>query len=460
VESPEQSEPVAAEVEEDVLDESVEHVPPPAPPGPRTRFRRKRDYAVVVLIVLVVAGVATFWWRSSDAAATVSVTGSGDATVPPKPAKVPAEFTQLWQARSGATTDPVIVGPTIVTGDKHIVTGHDPVTGASRWSYDRGNLDLCTVAAAWGKAVAVYHKTHNCSEVTELDGVTGKRGAQRNGDAELNTQLMGDSTYLSTSGTKIIDTWRSDLVQTQQYGTVTAQVNHDKQPRLNCVYSSELAGPNLLGVIERCPDEQYNRFTLLRPGGTDGDGEKPNVLFSVQVPGDGGRIVALTEQRSAIALPNPSRLVIWNSTGSQVETVPLAGVDLAAVPNSLVQPTVTLTCIQTPDQTGACEPNSWSTTNSVGVRLITWFTGSKTIALSGSTLDPLWTVDGSFGPGTVYADRILVPVPGGLAVVDPANGNHSPDVKVDRKGYQGQVRLATLGDVLVEQRGDTLVAMR
>jgi hypothetical protein len=460
VESPEQSAPVAAEVEEDVLDESAEHVPPPEPAGPRTRFRRKRDYAVVVLIVLVVAGVATVWWRDSDARATVSVTGSSNVTVPSKPGAVPAEFKQLWQAPSGSTSDPVVVGPSVVTGDKHTVTGRDAVTGASRWSYDRTNLDLCTVIAAWGKALAVYHKTHNCSEVTELDGVTGKRGAQRNGDAELNTQLMYDGTYVSTSGAKVVDTWRSDLVLTQAYGTVTAQVNHDKQPRLNCVYSSELTGPNLLGVIERCPDEQYNRFTLLRPGGTESDAERPNVLFSVQVPGDGGRIVALSDQRSAVALPNPSRLVIWNATGSQVETVPLPGVDLSATPPSMVAPTVAYTCVQQPEPAQACEPNSWTTTSTSAARIITWFTGGKTIALSGSTLDPLWTLDGTFGPGTSYADKILVPVAGGLAVVDPATGQRGPDVKVDRKGYQGQVRLATLGDVLLEQRGDTLVAMR
>jgi len=451
---------VAAEVEEDVLDESAEHVPPPAPARPRTRFRRKRDYAVLVLIVLVVAGGATVWWRGSDAAATVSQTGSTNVTVPPKPTAVPAEFKQLWQALSGATPDPVVVGPTAVTGDKHTVTGRDPVTGEVRWSYDRTNLDLCTVSAAWGKALAVYHKTHNCSEVTELDGVTGKRGAQRNGDAEMNTQLMTDGTFVSTSGSKLVDTWRSDLVQTQQYGTVTAVVNHDKQPRLNCVYSSELAGPNLLGVLERCPDEQFNRLTVLRPGGTDSDAEKPNVLFSVQVPGDGGRIAALTDQREAVALPNPSRLVIWNNTGSQVETVPLDGVNLSATPNTLVQPNVMFTCVQQPQPATDCEPNSWTTTTNVGARVVTWFTGTKTVAMSAATLEPLWTVDGAFGPGTVYADKFLVPVAGGLAVVDPATGVRGPDVKVDRKGYQGQVRLTTLGNVLFEQRGDTLVAMR
>ena len=454
---------MAAEVDEDVLDESAEHVPPPAPTGPRTRFRRKRDYAAVVLVVLLVAAVATVWWRNSDAAATVSVTGSSSVTVPPKPTAVPAEFKQLWQALSGSTPDPVIVGPTVVTGDKHTVTGRDPVTGAAHWSYDRSNLDLCTVTAAWGKALAVYHKTHNCSEVTELDGVTGKRGAQRNGDAELNTQLMYDGTYVSASGSKLIDTWRSDLVQTQQYGTVTAIVNHDKQPRLNCTYSSELGGGGgvgLLGVVERCPDEQNDRFTVLRASGTESDGEKPNVLFSVQVPGDGGRIVALTDQREAIALTNPSRLVIWNNTGSQVETVPLPGVDLSATPNSLVAPTMGATCVQQPQPSTDCEPNSWTTTYNGAGRILTWFTGTKTIALSGVSLDPLWTVDGAFGPGTVYANKILVPVAGGLAVMDPVTGVRGPDVKVDRKGYQGQVRLATLGDVLVEQRGDTLVAMR
>jgi hypothetical protein len=450
------------ESSEDVLDESAEHVTPVEPARPRTSFRPKRDYAATVLIVLALAAGTVLWWRNSDERATTSVTGTDNVTVPPRPTSVPAQFTQLWKAASGATTDPVVVGPTAVSGDGHGVIGHDPITGATHWSYNRGNLGLCTVAAAWGKAVAVYHKTHNCSEVTELDGVTGKRGAQRDGDAEMGTQLLYDGTYVSTTGTKLIDTWRSDLVQTQEYGTVTAIVNHDKQPRVNCVYSSVQTGPSLLGVIERCPDESFDRFTLLRPGGTESDAEKPNVLFSVQVPGTGGRIVALTDQREAIALPNPSRLVIWNNAGSQVETVPLnlPPADLGAPPTSEVTPTSAYTCTPQPTPAQDCEPGSWTTTVTGGARVITWYTGSQTLGLSGTTLEPAWSVGGARGPGAVYADKILLPIAGGLAVLDPTTGARAADAKVDRKGYQGQVLLAALGNVLLEQRGDTLFALR
>jgi hypothetical protein len=236
---------------DDVLGELSEQVWVPAL-GPRTRFRRKRDYAAVILIVVAVVVGTTVWWHYSDARATTSDVGPADATAPPKPASVPATMTELWHAASGATTGPVVIGPTVVTGDGHEVLGHDPVTGAPRWSYTRDNLDLCTVGAAWGKVLAVFHKTHNCSEVTALDGVTGHRGAQRNGDAELGTQLLYDGTYVTTTGKKLIDTWRSDLVQTQQYGTVIALVNHSKQPRIDCAYSSEAVTGGLIGVVEQC----------------------------------------------------------------------------------------------------------------------------------------------------------------------------------------------------------------
>jgi len=57
-----------------------------------------------------------------------------------------------------------------------------------------------------------------------------------------------------------------------------------------------------------------------------------------------------------------------------------------------------------------------------GSGAVYWFTGSKTIALSSADLHPLWTVDGTLGPGAVLAGYLLVPVKDGLAVIDQTTG--------------------------------------
>jgi hypothetical protein len=89
-----------------------------------------------------------------------------------------------------------------------------------------------------------------------------------------------------------------------------------------------------------------------------------------------------------------------------------------------------------------------------------WYTGSRTIALSAADLSPLWTVDGTLGPGTMFAGRMLVPVRDGLRVLKPANGDPVGTLPVNRDGYTGPVEMSTLGPMVYEQRGDTLVAMR
>jgi hypothetical protein len=67
-------------------------------------------------------------------------------------------------------------------------------------------------------------------------------------------------------------------------------------------------------------------------------------------------------------------------------------------------------------------------------------------------------VAGALGPAVAYADHLLVPVPGGLRVLDPANGAELRTLPVDRP--PGPVRLATLGEMLLEQRAGEVVALR
>jgi hypothetical protein len=89
-----------------------------------------------------------------------------------------------------------------------------------------------------------------------------------------------------------------------------------------------------------------------------------------------------------------------------------------------------------------------------------WFTGSATVAFDIVDLRPRWTRAGSLGSGTEVAGRLLLPVPGALAVLDTTTGQQIGALPVDRGDYRGPVGTASSGGVVLEHRGDTLVALR
>ena len=70
------------------------------------------------------------------------------------------------------------------------------------------------------------------------------------------------------------------------------------------------------------------------------------------------------------------------------------------------------------------------------------------------------TLPDTLGPGVDYGGRLLVPVRDGVAVVDGASGRIERTLPVPRDDPGGPVTSAALGDVLVEQRGTEVVALR
>lgn len=458
--------------DEDVLDGSAR--PEDDEPVERSRFRRKRDYALVALIAAAAVVAGLLVWQSSDTRATTSETYAGRPTEPAPPTVFPPSLGEAWRAPSPATSEPVAVGPSVVTGEGGEVLGRDPVSGAVRWRYGR-DLPLCTLASAWSMAIAVYEKLSNylpeddpresggCSEVTALDPGTGRRGkqatpdeerdkpdgGQRNSDAEVGTRLLYEGNYATTTGSRLLTTWRSDLVQTMEYGQVPALVNPEKQPRTGCRYRTVAVVQGRIAVVERCPDDAADRLTVYRATGED-DSEKPEVVASVAVD-QGARVIAMTDQCrtnaqdkddvqqcTAILLPNPARLAVLDEQGEQIASYPLslAPGDVATEPADQVVPTT-----HTPVA-------------------IYWFTGSRTIALSQSDLRPLWTVENARGSGVMFAGQMLVPVTDGLTVLKPPTGEPVGTVPVDRGDHTGPVTMSTLGPMVYEQRGDTLVALR
>jgi hypothetical protein len=427
------------------LDNSPEETGEPAEARPAVRrpartgrrsFRRPADYAVAVFIVVAVLVVSFVLWDRSDIHNTTLVTGPANVAIPAGPTVFPPSLGQVWEAPSTATPVPVVAGPTIATAADGSVVGRDPLTGQQRWRYTR-DLGLCTVSETWGKVIAVYHKSTNCSEVTELDDTTGARGAQRNGDAQLGTQLVSDGTYVTTSGSTLMDTWRYDMVQTIEYGTVPDFVNPNVQPRAGCTYGSVAVAFGLIGVIERCPKDPSDRLTVYRA--TAASSDTPSVVMTNVIGGHASRLIAMTSQYAAVVQADPTRLSVYNDqSGNLVASYPLnlPASDLAGNPSGLVVP-------------------SWSDADGVY-----WYTGSSTIALSSTDFHPLWTVNGTLGAGTSFAGRYLVPVPNAIKVLDVASGAVIGTIGVNRNGYRGPVAMATLGPMVFEQRGSVLAALR
>jgi hypothetical protein len=165
--------------------------------------------------------------------------------------------------------------------------------------------------------------------------------------------------------------------------------------------------------------------------------DQPEVTFSTLLQGPQAQVVALSRDRVAVALPDPARLVVLDERGRQIAEHPLTVPDAdlrGDPPGDVAQVT------QTPTE-------------------VYWFAGSATVALDTADLRPRWTRPGSLGAGSEVAGRLLLPVPGALAVLDTTTGEQVGKLPVDRGSYRGAVGTASAGGVVLEQRGDTLVAL-
>lgn len=409
------------------------------PPERRTRW----DLTAAAVVAVIVFTVAAALWWTSDAHRTTLTTAAGpapsNATSAAGSGSLPTALTEAWRAPSPATPVPLAADGTAVTGAAGVVAGRDLHTGAVRWSYQR-DRSLCTVAAAFHQVLAVYQRSETCSQVTTLGWIDGRRGPQRTGPVEAPTRLVAAGNQVAATGRRYLEVWRSDLVRTLAYGRLPTPVQPATQPRPDCLHdsvalSNAKLGGGKLAVVEQCPGERV-RLTVQRSDPKEPD--HPEVIFSTLLSGQQVQVVAMSGERVAVALPDPARLAVLDGQGKEVAEYPLAipDADLRGnPPGGLADVTETPTEIR-------------------------WFTGSATVALDIADLRPRWTRPGSLGTGSEVAGRLLLPVPGALAVLDTTTGQQLGALPVDRGGYRGPVGTTSSGGVVLEQRGDTLVALR
>lgn len=401
----------------------------------RPERRTKGDIWAAVAIAVVVAAAASIIWWTSDARATISRPAAAPVPSPTPARQVPAALSQLWTAASPATTAPIVVGGTVTTGDGRRVDGRDPGTGESRWSYARDS-DLCGVTWIYHYVVAVYRDGRGCGQVSTLDGSTGRRGPARSGYADRHVQLSSDGATVLSVGNTRLELWRSDMVRMLAYGETDARVKPPARGlNSGCRLMSAAASSSAVSVLESCANQADVRLVLLRPGKDDDEPQQQVVPEPGVHPDSGARVLTVWDNKTAVYLPSPQpRVEVIDETGT----------------------TVSSTLLPRPPSSAAAVSRAGS--------LVTFWTGDSLMVFEGGSLTLRYTIAAGdtaapVGPGAMMAGRLLVPVTGAIGVYDPASGANERYIPVDRAPSRFAVIPAVSGSRVLEQRGDTVVAL-
>lgn len=404
----------------------------------RPERRTKADVLAATAIGAVVVLVAALIWWTSDARATQSRPADTAVTAAPSARSVPAALTELWSAPSATTTRPVIAGGAVVTGDGRTVDGHDPVTGRTIWTFSR-DRELCGVTWVYQYAVAVYPDVRGCGQVSSIDGSTGRRGPTRTGYADNRIRLSSDGTTVLAAGPTRLELWRSDLVRMIGFGEIDARVKPvNVGLGAGCRLTSAAASSSQVSVYQACPDSADLRLTLLTPSDQDDEPQIRDVPQPGVTPDSGARVLAVADTTTAVYVPTPRPHVsVIDATGTEIGNITLAE------PPSSADPAGTVT-----------RPGDY----------VTWWTGTEVLVFSADNLEYRYSVaaDGPvlpLGPAAMMADRLLVPVTGGIGVYDPATGARQRVIAVDRPTVATAITPAVSGTTVLEQRGHTLVAL-
>jgi hypothetical protein len=225
------------------------------------------------------------------------------------------------------------------------------------------------------------------------------------------------------------------MVRTLAWGPLDAPVNPSVQPQPPCTFTSAAASSEAVSIFQACPNNPDVKLTMLKVSKED---VTPEQRYAQQlgVPvNSGAKVLLVAGSRTAAYLPTPQpRIVVFDETGAQASSTLLSK---PALPSLVAS------------RTGS---------------LATIWTGDSVVVLDASSLTPRYTIVAGaatpLGPGVVMANRLLIPVTTGMAVYDPANGAPDRVIPVTRPpGEKGPVVPAVAGSTLLEQRGDTLVAL-
>jgi len=368
------------------------------------RVRSVVGTLVAVGVLAALAFLAVPAVLHSDAATTTSVVaGAAPQQLPAGP--LPAAVRTRWSAPGAAE----VGSGTVVVADSSGVAGRDPLTGAQRWSYHRGNARLCDWTSRDGVVVAVFGKRHGCTEMTALDAGTGVRRWYRTAELGAEVDLTSaPGTVVARSGDQLI------AVDT------ASGLNRWTARKPGCRYQ-----PVAVGGLGAVAVLDCGARTLL----VSHDPYLDKQRWSRPVPGTRPVVLAVTDQRVA---------VLSGDRGGTLSVYDGSGHRLALVTDPrMASPAA-----------GGQPPGL-----SVGGLLLYW-TGRSVVALDPAAGAVRWAAPAS-GPPVPDADRVLCAVPGGFAELSPKTGRQVRRIAAGEDGA-GPPRGALLARVgrLVVAAGD------
>lgn len=323
----------------------------------------------------------------------------------------------------------------LITHDGDTLRASD-TSGDTVWTYQRRDADLCSLGTAWNKVVATYDVGNGCGDVVAIDAVSGQYSDTRSArNSEQVVPIMSND-RVGTVSAERVELWRSDLVRTVEYGDVEAKQEPNLQPHEDCAISSALTRTETMAVTESCPDSPDSTWLRIH-NATPEDARSPEISKDIEIDNPGARLIAYGQEAAAVFLPGDApRIVSYNFEGETLSSTD-------------VEPSKAITNSASPFAPAVADlPHH-----------MTWFDGERLYLFTPTELKVDHVLEQAVGTGIAVGERLLVPTEEGIDVVDWATGKTEHSIPVDRDGYNGPVSLTLAGTVIIEQRGNTAVAL-
>ncbi|MGP9760998.1 Rv3212 family protein [Corynebacterium sp. AOP12-C2-36] len=424
-----------------------------ARPGAPAERRTRTDLAVTALITVAVLLLVVGTWFFSDSRGTTHTdSGAGEAIAPAPAAQgTPDRLEEIWRTDSlpSDTGEPVLVDGTAVARGSDTVRGISVDDGAEGWSYGRDH-ELCGVTGNWGRVVAVFRGPKGCSDVTSLTASTGRYQDTRSSLGGQSPVFFRSLDHVGVLDDERAELWRSDLVRTVEVGHVETPVDNEAQPLDGCRFTSAQTRKDLLAVLTDC-DREDGKGTVSLEVADPEEANTPETTHEFTVPPD-AELVGVAQEAAVIYVHGDGTRAsdADDYTGSRFQVLHTDG----SFEQHPADPSPTLAHLAD----GRGDEPFVAATGDLPHHM-TWFDGERLVGFGPTDLEPRFTVP-ALGTGAAMDGSLLVPVADGVAVVDGEDGSVQRTVPVDRGSYDGPVSLRVQGDVVVEQRGDEMVALR
>lgn len=244
-----------------------------------------------------------------------------------------------------------------------------------------------------------------------------------------------------------METWGSNLVRGIEYGRVEAPVRPEDAPdRVDCELFSSVVSGDRVAVVERCADDPGYRLTVL--GAVLGDDEKVEQYGSTLITGD------VSGPPPVVIAMSSSGIAVYDGGAAPAEPPTFDAESGPAIRRFDTDANAAGTNTVAGDST---PPAGSAPISSDGI--VTYWTGKATVVLNAQTLNPIYQVPGTLGPGQMMAGQLLLPSTTGISVRDVATGREIRSIPLARSEPAAPVvSLRVLGDIVVEQHGPRIEA--